>query len=246
MPKVQQPRTRSDGWRPGPYGSWVPRFPPTSEGRFLPGFGRQPSTSLKPFEIPSGSFVNPFQVPLQQSFPATAPATATAAAYDNVQPAPNAGKNPQDNGPPPQLFRESLLKPTRQDKSKRDLTMVDSMLLQSVSRHTPSGCGRIPGLSIHSNSRGGGVQFNVFTKVPNLSKTIAFNVKSEEALLAAYRHVKAMNPSAAVGGVMFSVAPKYDGPVEVANVPWSNLTSRGGGPRKSPSNSYRPSRYRGY
>ncbi|KAM0546061.1 hypothetical protein ACHAPJ_011075 [Fusarium lateritium] len=247
MPKAQQPRTRSDGWRPGPYGSWVPRFTPTSEDRSLPGSARQPPTSLKPFELPSGSFVNPFEVHLQQSLPPPPPAAATVAAYDNARPAPNAGENPRGkNDLPLQFFQESILKPTGQEKSKRDLTMVDSMLLQSVSRHTPSGRGRIPGLSIHSNSRGGGVQFNVFTKVPNFSKTIAFNVKSEEALLAAYRHVKAMNPSAPVGGVMFSVAPKYDGPVEVANVPWSNLAGRGDGSRTFTSNSYRPSRYRGY
>ncbi|KAF4957667.1 hypothetical protein FSARC_11223 [Fusarium sarcochroum] len=239
MPKAPPPQSRPDGCRPSPYGAWASRFSSRAENRSLPSPARPAPPSLRPFELPSGSFVNPFEVPLQHNLPTTA--------RDDNRPARHAGQNPQGkNGPPRRFFQESL-KPTGQEKDrpKRDLTMVDSMRLQSISRYNSRG--RIPGLSIHSNSRGGGVQFNVFTKVPNLSKTIAFNVKSEEALLAAYRHVKAMNPSAAVGGVMFSVAPKNDGPaVEVADVPWGNFAGRGDGPRTFTINSYQPSRYRGY
>ncbi|UZP41818.1 hypothetical protein NXS19_009634 [Fusarium pseudograminearum] len=84
-----------------------------------------------------------------------------------------------------------------------------------------------PGLAIHSNSRGGGIQCDVFTKVPSTSKTIAFRVESEETLIQAYRQVKSMNPSASVGGIMFSVAPKADSPfTEIDNVRWGSLTGR--------------------
>jgi hypothetical protein len=63
--------------------------------------------------------------------------------------------------------------------------------------------------------------------VPSTSKTIAYRVDSEETLLQAYRQVKAMNPSASVGGIMFSVAPKPESPfTEVDNVRWNSLTGR--------------------
>jgi hypothetical protein len=102
--------------------------------------------------------------------------------------------------------------------------MVDSMVLQSIGR---TGSRAPPGLAIHSNSRGGGAQIDVFTKVPNASKTIAFRVESEETLIQAYRQVKAMNPSASVGGMMFSVAPKPESPfTEIDNVRWGSLTGR--------------------
>ncbi|CAG7557956.1 unnamed protein product [Fusarium equiseti] len=90
----------------------------------------------------------------------------------------------------------------------RELKMVNSMLLH----------------------RGGGVQDNVFTKVPSASKTISFRVDSEETLLQAYRHVKAMNPSAPVGGILFSVPPKTEKNeflfTEVNNIRWNALTGR--------------------
>lgn len=106
----------------------------------------------------------------------------------------------------------------------RDITMVDSMVLQSVGR---AGSRAPPGLAIHSNSRGGGIQQDVFTKVPSSSKTIAFRVESEETLIQAYRQVKSMNPSASVGGIMFSVAPKADSPfTEIDNIRWGSLTGR--------------------
>jgi hypothetical protein len=110
-------------------------------------------------------------------------------------------------------------------KSRIDLTMVDSMALKAVSRHG-NGTQQPPGLEIHSNSSGGGVQFNVFTKVPTVSKTIAFNVKNEEALIQAYRHVKAMNPAADVGGIMFCVAPKGGSSTTTRDIDWSSLAGR--------------------
>ncbi|KAM0204936.1 hypothetical protein ACHAQI_009752 [Fusarium lateritium] len=110
-------------------------------------------------------------------------------------------------------------------KPRSDLTMVDSMALKAVSRHGNS-TQQPPGLAIHSNSSGGGVQFNVFTKVPTVSKTIAFNVENEEALLQAYRHVKAMNPSADVGGIMFCVAPKGGSFSTTQDIDWSSLAGR--------------------
>ncbi|RGP76407.1 hypothetical protein FLONG3_5291 [Fusarium longipes] len=109
-------------------------------------------------------------------------------------------------------------------RTSRHLTMVDSMMLQSVGR---AGSWAPPGLAIHSNSRGGGIQQDIFTKVPATSKTIAYSVDCEETLLQAYRQVKAMNPSAAVGGIMFSVAPKTASPfTEIDNVHWRSLTGR--------------------
>ncbi|KAJ4136442.1 hypothetical protein NW768_004055 [Fusarium equiseti] len=109
----------------------------------------------------------------------------------------------------------------------RELKMVNSMLLQSISRTNSRAP---PSMSIYNNSRGGGVQDNVFTKVPSASKTISFRVDSEETLLQAYRHVKSMNPSAPVGGIMFSVPPKTEKHeflfTEVNNIRWNSLTGR--------------------
>ncbi|KAG8669445.1 hypothetical protein FPOAC2_08775 [Fusarium poae] len=109
-------------------------------------------------------------------------------------------------------------------RPSRNITMVDSMVLQSIGR---TGSRAPPGLAIHSNSRGGGTQIDIFTKVPNTSKTIAFRVESEETLIQAYRQVKAMNPYASVGGMMFSVAPKPESPfTEIDNVRWGSLNGR--------------------
>lgn len=128
-------------------------------------------------------------------------------------------------GEPPRGPRYSR---TRYDSYRpKELKMVNSMLLQAISRTNSRAP---PSMSIYNNSRGGGVQDNVFTKVPSASKTISFRVDSEETLLQAYRHVKAMNPSAPVGGIMFSVPPKTEKHeflfTEVNNIRWNALTGR--------------------
>ncbi|KAH7191904.1 uncharacterized protein B0J16DRAFT_393987 [Fusarium flagelliforme] len=173
-------------------------------------------------------------------YPVTAPVHQGNLPHADVEPAePPAdepwvidvdGSNPRadtNSGPgePPRGPRSSR---TRYDSYRpRELKMVNSMLLQSISRTNSRAP---PSISIYNNSRGGGVQDNVFTKVPSTSKTISFRVDSEETLLQAYRHVKAMNPSAPVGGIMFSVPPKTEKHeflfTEVNNIRWNALTGR--------------------
>ncbi|KAJ3542998.1 hypothetical protein NM208_g3798 [Fusarium decemcellulare] len=92
-----------------------------------------------------------------------------------------------------------------QAKPKSGLTLVDSMVLQTV-KHPDST--RPPGLSTHSNSGGGGTQLNIFTQVNETQKTIALKVNNEDSWREAYRIVSAMNPSAPVGAVVFNVMPK--------------------------------------
>jgi hypothetical protein len=132
----------------------------------------------------------------------------------------NAGPSEPPRGPRSFRSRYDSYRP-------RELKMVNSMLLQTISRTNSRAP---PSMSIYNNSRGGGVQDNVFTKVPSASKTISFRVDSEETLLQAYRHVKAMNPSAPVGGIMFSVPPKTEKNeflfTEVNNIRWNALTGR--------------------
>lgn len=99
--------------------------------------------------------------------------------------------------------------------------MVDSMALQTVKI---TGSNKAPGLSVHSDSSGGGRQLNIYTKLAEAKSTICFKVDSEDATLQAYRQVRDMNPSAPVGGVMFSVAPKADTQfADVKNVDWSSM-----------------------
>ncbi|KAF5009302.1 hypothetical protein FDECE_4472 [Fusarium decemcellulare] len=104
-----------------------------------------------------------------------------------------------------------------QAKPKGGLTLVDSMVLQTVKQPDSTWP---PGLSTHS--RGGGTQFNIWTKVPETQKTIALKVDNEDSWRQAYRHVSAMNPSAPVGAVVFCVAPKGDGKA-TTTVEWSTL-----------------------
>lgn len=95
------------------------------------------------------------------------------------------------------------------------------MALQAVKI---TGNNKAPGLSVHSDSSGGGRQLNIYTKLSEAKSTICFKVDSEEAILQAYRQVRDMNPSAPVGGIMFSVAPKADSQfVQVKTVDWSSL-----------------------
>lgn len=101
--------------------------------------------------------------------------------------------------------------------------MVDSMALQTVKI---TGSNKPPGLSVHSDSSGGGRQLNIYTKLAEAKSSICFKVDSEDAALQAYRQVRDMNPSAPVGGVMFSVAPKADSQfAEVKTVDWSSLVT---------------------
>ncbi|KAF4452995.1 hypothetical protein F53441_4226 [Fusarium austroafricanum] len=125
-------------------------------------------------------------------------------------------QEPQD---PPQAQSHQ---PTR---LKRGLTRVARMSLQAVSRTNRHGRQQ-PGLRIHSY--GGGIQSNVWSNVPATAQTIAFNIEDEEALLKAYRNVKAMNPSAAVGGIMFSVATKAAHSSMADNLSWDFLAGRHG------------------
>ncbi|KAM6521911.1 hypothetical protein FALCPG4_011610 [Fusarium falciforme] len=95
------------------------------------------------------------------------------------------------------------------------------MALQTVKI---TGSNKAPGLSVHSDSSGGGRQLNIYTKLAEAKSTICFRVDSEDTALQAYRQVRDMNPSAPVGGVMFSVAPKADTQfVDVKNVDWSSM-----------------------
>ncbi|KAJ4318909.1 hypothetical protein N0V84_006627 [Fusarium piperis] len=83
-----------------------------------------------------------------------------------------------------------------------------------------------PGLSVHSDSSGGGRQLNIYTKLSEAKSTICFKVDSKEAVLQAYRQAREFNPSAPVGGIMFSVAPKADSQsVDVKTVKWSSLVT---------------------
>ncbi|WAO94252.1 Hypothetical protein NCS54_01182700 [Fusarium falciforme] len=116
---------------------------------------------------------------------------------------------------PPRAYRESS------HRHRNDLVMVDSMALQTV-KITDSN--KAPGLSVHSDSSGGGRQLNIYTKLAEAKSTICFRVDSEDTALQAYRQVRDMNPSAPVGGVMFSVAPKADTQfVDVKNIDWSSM-----------------------
>ncbi|KAI1010669.1 hypothetical protein LB503_005034 [Fusarium chuoi] len=111
-------------------------------------------------------------------------------------------------------------------RQKQPLKRVDSMALQAVTRNSRRGKD-IPDLRVVSNSYGGGTQCNVYSKVPSVAKTISFNVDDEEALLKAYRHVKAMNPSAPVGGIMFSIGAKGDAS-RVNSISWDSFAGRSG------------------
>ncbi|KAF4471757.1 hypothetical protein FALBO_1317 [Fusarium albosuccineum] len=107
-----------------------------------------------------------------------------------------------------------------QAKPKSGLTLVDSMVLKTVKQPDSTR----PGLSTHSNSGGGGAQFNIFTQVNETQKTIALKVNNEDSWREAYRTVSAMNPSAPVGAVVFSIMPKGLG--EATAVEWSTLAGR--------------------
>ncbi|SPJ79949.1 uncharacterized protein FTOL_08340 [Fusarium torulosum] len=255
MPKTSA-KSPPSHWRPSPYGNHFPRSRwqsssslPTTLSGSTPG--NEENRSLQTAqESPARPRPKAFQLPTfvtTPSFEAPAGCTEFPTTGGNAIPPPanghQAAKIPQVQAPNGLPGRPSFTryfvpytpKPNPTDipkpeikpdiKPRIDLTMVDSMALKAVSR-PGNGTQQPPGLTIHSNSSGGGVQFNVFTKVPTVSKTIAFNVKNEEALVQAYRHVKAMNPSADVGGIMFCVAPKGGSFTTTQNIDWSSLAGR--------------------
>ncbi|KAF5536538.1 hypothetical protein FMEXI_10273 [Fusarium mexicanum] len=125
---------------------------------------------------------------------------------------------------PAQEFRSPQTQPV--PRQKQPLKRVDSMVLQAVTRKSRRGK-EIPDLRVISNSYGGGTQCNVYSKVPSVAKAISFNVDDEEALLKAYRHVKAMNPSAPVGGIMFSIGARGDAS-QVDTISWDSFAGRSG------------------
>ncbi|KAF5656635.1 hypothetical protein FHETE_10912 [Fusarium heterosporum] len=243
MPKQSPARDRqANHWRSSPYGTpvWFQRSNwqtasalPYNQTAPLPG--PSPSEETRSFQATSGSSALPraFQLP-----PAVTSVTPPSGHRDRKTEAPSTmggdnglevgevlqGQDPNVPVPPvlgytkrPNAGKSTT--PAFKPKSERQLSMVDSMALQAVSRLDSK---QPPGLSIYSNSQGGGVQFNIFTKIPNISKTIAFNVKSEEALVKVYRHVKAMNPSADVGGIMFCVASKSSSS-KAEEIGWESL-----------------------
>ncbi|KAF5632786.1 hypothetical protein F52700_6324 [Fusarium sp. NRRL 52700] len=153
--------------------------------------------------------------------------TSTSATAEN--PSAQESKPAQDFNPtqgfkPDQEFRSPQAQ--RFERQKQPLKRVDSMVLQAVTRNSRRGK-EIPDLRVISNSYGGGTQCNVYSKVPSVAKTISFNVDDEEALLKAYRHVKAMNPSAPIGGIMFSIGAKGDAS-QVDSISWDCFAGRSG------------------
>ncbi|CEI69377.1 hypothetical protein FVEN_g6908 [Fusarium venenatum] len=220
MPKG--PPNRRSSYRARPYGNWSVTYsqhPQQSDFDHLPDANNenQDPTVQHPVAEAEGCAPDANTQPVQGTTHQENPPIATtddANTWENQENQPPRGPR---YGPWRRPYYDSY-------RPSRDITMVDSMVLQSIGR---TGSRAPPGLAIHSNSRGGGTQFDVFTKVPNTSKTIAFRVESEETLLQAYRQVKAMNPSTSVGGVMFSVAPKPESPfTEIDNVRWGSLTGR--------------------
>ncbi|KAM0345577.1 hypothetical protein ACHAPU_006230 [Fusarium lateritium] len=261
MPKKSPARDQASHWRSSPYGTpvWFQRsnWQATSA---LPNIQTRPSSGPSPNEqapmnsaLPRALQLPPaVTVPSLPPFGSCAPKneTLTAAGSDDLE----AGEVLQGQDPNAPIVPPAVLgrtkkpnegkppTPASKHKSERPVSMVDSMALQAVGRFDGK---QPPGLSTYSNSQGGGVQFNIFTKIPNVSKTIAFNVKSEEALVQVYRHVKAMNPSADVGGIMFCVAPK-SAASKAEDIGWESLAGpspndRGYNfPRDPSSDYYRP------
>ncbi|KAF4991676.1 hypothetical protein FDECE_13965 [Fusarium decemcellulare] len=202
---------------------------------------RRPAPYGRPFVPPYGHQHDPFRaLPLRPATPVPLRSVTPSGDPRRLTPEPNSrkdeGHRDREGSSRPNHHRELPSQAAGGQRGGREppaapaalarLTMVDSMVLESVK---VLGNLRAPGLSVHSNSRGGGSQNNIFTKVPNVQSTIAFKVESEEALIQAYRQAKAMNPLAQVGGVMFAVASKTENTyVDVAPVDWSALSGRHG------------------
>ncbi|KAJ4024522.1 hypothetical protein NW752_003091 [Fusarium irregulare] len=204
-----------------PEGQVAPEAPSNSTGEHTDGLAHVDWQPNPPTDAPAPD-MEPLDLPAPAPVPVPAP-TEPEPPGEKLDAPPHGA--PVSSGPsePPRGPRY----PRYDSYRPRELKMVNSMSLQTISRTNSRAP---PSMSIYNNSRGGGVQDNVFTKVPSASKTISFRVDSEETLLQAYRHVKAMNPSAPVGGIMFSVPPKTEKHeflfTEVNNIRWNALTGR--------------------
>ncbi|EXL82660.1 hypothetical protein FOPG_04481 [Fusarium oxysporum f. sp. conglutinans race 2 54008] len=245
MPKSAPPRRGN--FRSNPYGTWIsPGFAgsqntyyPSPSSRFDdPPFGMQQRAwgppSLGSPERPYDVIVRPPELDRSQRVAPVPPPppysteTTEQRSKDGFlggPPTSAAAENPgaQDFKPAQQFWSPQTQLFERQ---KQPLKQVDSMVLQAVTRNSRWGK-EAPDLRVISNSKGGGTQCNVYSKVPSVAKTISFNVDDEEALLKAYRHVKAMNPSAPVGGIMFSIGAKGDRS-QVDNISWNSFAGRSG------------------
>nr|RBQ92713.1 hypothetical protein FVER53263_04493 [Fusarium verticillioides] len=255
MPKSAPP-PRQGNFRSNPYGTWIsPGFtsqsnyyPSPASSRFEdPPFGMQPRAWGPPSfgspEDPYDVIVPPPELARGQPVAPTAPpppygagtaeklsrevlfgelpisAVAENPGTQGSQPAEDF--KPAQDIKPAQEFRSLQTQPL--PRQKQPLKRVDRMVLQAVTRNSK----KAPDLRVVSNSYGGGTQCNVYSKVPSVSKAISFNVDDEEALVKAYRHVKAMNPGAPVGGIMFSVGAKGDAS-RVDSISWDSFAGRSG------------------
>ncbi|TVY76490.1 hypothetical protein Focb16_v006509 [Fusarium oxysporum f. sp. cubense] len=245
MPKSAPPR--QGNFRSNPYGTWIsPGFAgsqntyyPSPSSRFDdPPFGMQQRAwgppSLDSPERPYDVIIPPPELNRSQRVAPVPPPppysteTTEQRSKDGFlggPPTSAAAENPgaQDFKPAQQFWSPQTQLFERQ---KQPLKQVESMVLQAVTRNSRWGK-EAPDLRVISNSKGGGTQCNVYSKVPSVAKTISFNVDDEEALLKAYRHVKAMNPSAPVGGIMFSIGAKGDRS-QVDNISWNSFAGRSG------------------
>ncbi|KAF5580989.1 hypothetical protein FPCIR_10377 [Fusarium pseudocircinatum] len=255
MPKSAPP-PRQGNFRSNPYGTWIsPGF--TSQSNYYPSpvsscfddppFGMQPrawgppsfgspenpyDVIVPPPELTRGQHVAPAVLPppcgaettgkLSREVPFGDPPTSAVTENPGTQePQPAEDFKPGQEFKPAQEFRSPQTQPF--PRQKQPLKRVDRMVLQAVTRKNK----KAPDLRVISNSYGGGTQCNVYSKVPSVSKAISFNVDDEEALLKAYRLVKAMNPGAPVGGIMFSIGAKGDAS-RVDSISWNSFTGRSG------------------
>ncbi|KAK2677019.1 hypothetical protein RAB80_005759 [Fusarium oxysporum f. sp. vasinfectum] len=229
MPKSAPPR--QGNFRSNPYGTWI-----------SPGFAGSQNTY---YPSPSSRFDDP-PFGMQQRAWGPPSLGSPERPYDVIIPPPELNRSQRQRskdgflgGPPTSAAAENPgaqdFKPAQQfwspqtqlfERQKQPLKQVDSMVLQAVTRNSRWGK-EAPDLRVISNSKGGGTQCNVYSKVPSVAKTISFNVDDEEALLKAYRHVKAMNPSAPVGGIMFSIGAKGNRS-QVDNISWNSFAGRSG------------------
>ncbi|KAF4340226.1 hypothetical protein FBEOM_5923 [Fusarium beomiforme] len=251
MPKSAPP-PRPSPWRANPYGTWISQeFAQesyrhrTTGTRFNgPPYGMQPQQVWGPPDL--GSLELPYQEPPSrygmsnsiedgnrpQSFlPLPYCSKNTERSQEEPLERPAASTGDPGNAQPVQKAQSQKAEgPNAQsqqpERQTRPLTRVSSMVLQAVTRGSRRGK-QIPDLRVISNSKGSDTQSNVYSKVPVVAKTISFNVDDEEALLKAYRHVKAMNPSVSVGGIMFC-SGNNGAASDIDTISWKSISGRSG------------------